>query len=258
MSRVKMNFSLQNQLEAADKLQKTCSEIYITVTSSLTTGMSENDISEMVGKEFLKRGIANFWYDVPIFVLIGEERFFALKEQDYEVKRPKSSVQLIPGDVIYIDMHPQDSQMIWGDYNSMCVFKPQGEDEEKVTFLKLIYSIHQAGIKTITPSMTASKLFQWYENQYAKHGITLVDKRDTVGHQMTWGAKKDDQGNYRISFLDKNNNEPLSGGIYAIEPGGYRKQNGQLFVGRFEDCIYIPKQGKAVILGRKDPPPLLV
>ncbi len=74
----------------------------------------------------------------------------------------------------------------------------------------------------------------------------IITSSNNVGHSIHAGPKIKAQ---RI-WLDEDNNAPLGEGIFTIEPGGFRnkKEGIGIVVGRFEDCIYISPDGKAVLL----------
>jgi len=250
---------MNNFIEAVNRLQTICSEVYLKVVYSLTSGVSEKYIEQEVIKNLSLKGIKKFWYDIGVMVLIGEKRFSDMYRKDYELKRPSDSVLLTPGDTIFIDMHPMESGGNWGDYNSMAVFKPSNEDNEKVSFLKLMYEIHREGIANLNSQMTGGDVYAWYKNRYQKEGIKFADTRKNIGHTMHQGAKKNPDNLDKRIFLDPNNTTSIAGSIIAIEPDGYKMNqegNAKLF-GRFEDCVYIPLSGKPIILGRKETVPLV-
>lgn len=243
------------QVEVVDKLQKICAEIYIHVVASLKTGMSEKDIAEMVRREFSKRGINEYWYDVPIMILIGEDRFLDMAKPDYALKSPSEHSLLREGNSIFIDMHPMDSNGFWGDYSAMSVFKPEAEDQDKVAFLREVFSIQRQGINAITTGMRANVIANLFKNTFAKNNIISLDvRRSNVGHSMHKGPKKNADGTDKRTFIESGVTVLLDEGIYAIEPGGFQKKNdGRILVGRFEDCVYVPKKGRAMILGNTEP-----
>jgi len=250
---------MKNFIEAVNHLQAICFEVYLRVASSLTAGTSEKEVEQKVIKNLSQFGIKKFWYDIGVMVLIGEKRFNDMYRKDYKLKSPSDSVLLTPGDTIFIDMHPMDSGANWGDYNSMAVFKPRKEDNEKVSFLKLIYEIHREGIANLNSQMTGTDVYAWYKNRYQKEGIKFADTRRNIGHTMHQGAKKYPGGEDKRIFLRSDNKTSIAGSILAIEPDGYKMNqegNTKLF-GRFEDCVYIPLSGKPIILGRKETVPLV-
>jgi len=238
----------KKDIETTTQLQKICVDVYIKVSSKLKAGMSEFDIASLVEKELLKKGIHEYCYKIPILVLIGVERFKDVANSNYSIKSPSPEIVLNDGDVIYIDMHPMDSlSKRWGDWNTMAVFHPQENDEEQIAFLGLMRRILHDGIRSISSKMCGADVFNYYLNRFKEHTITLLDVRNNVGHSMHRGENSLSSR----KFLDKNNHSTVAGGIYAVEPGGFRpKQNGHgIVVGRFEECIFVPIRGKAVLLG---------
>jgi Xaa-Pro aminopeptidase len=241
---------MENQIAITAKLQSACYEAFFSVVSKLQVGMSESEIAKMVRDAMAQKGITEYWYDVPIFTLIGVDRFFSIAKNDYGTKSPQAEKKLHEGDPIYIDIHPQDTKTkIWGDWNSMLVFHPRsGIDEEQIAFLDEVRTIQRKGIEKLTSSMTAADIANYFFTEFAERNIILTDVRNTVGHSMHSGSKLPE----KRTFLEKGNHQVLGEGLYAIEPGGYRKRkSGEGFVvGRFEDCVYIPKSGNARLLGK--------
>lgn len=246
-------------IKVMSKLQKTSVEVFKAVAPSLKTGISELDIAQMMKDEFAKKRIYDFWYDVPIIVLIGTERFINGVNANYVTKSPSREYLLKEGDVVYIDTHPQDNQTkLWGDWNTMIVFHPRkGIDDEQVAFLKEMQEIHREGIAQLTPMMTGVNIINYYFDTYQKRGITpLMGKKPDVGHTIHAGSKI----NANRLLLTTENTTPIRGHIYAIEPGGFRtKKSGEgVVVGRFEECVYIPKEGNVVLLGNKELLPAII
>lgn len=243
--------------EIVRELQETCFEVFETVIPLLKMGMSEFDLAEIIRRELRKRGIIDFWYDVPIFVLFGQRRFLDIASENYPTKSPHKDTYLKSGEPIYIDIHPQDhATKIWGDWNSMLVFHPRkGIDDEQVAFLEEIREIQREGFSHLRSTMTAADVAKYYLNEFEKHAIVLSDVRNNVGHSMHSGPKLPEK---RL-FLEKKVNKQLGSKIYAIEPGGYRnkKSSEGIVVGRFEECVFIPKEGKTIILGSQKLLPLI-
>ena len=246
-------------IKVISKLQKTSVEVFKVIARSLKIGINEQDIAELIRLEFKKRNIVDFWYDVPIIVLVGTKRFINGANSDYATKSPSRASTLKEGDTIYIDLHPQDSKTrLWGDWNMMVVFHPRkGIDDEQVAFLKEMQEIHREGITKFTPAMTGANIINYYFDTYKKRGITpLIGKKPDVGHTIHAGLKV----NANRLLLTAKNATPIGGYIYAIEPGGSRsKKSGEgLVVGRFEECVYIPKEGTAVLLGNQEFLPTII
>jgi len=243
----------QTSSEAAaivDRLQRTSHDVFAKVVPTLQAGMTEVEIAVLLKNEFARRGYIEFWYDVPIFVMIGAERLLIdIITNDYGRKAP-SEKKLRNGDVIYIDLHPVDSQTKqWGDWNSMAVFHPRpGIDDEQVAFLDEVRTIHRSVIDTLTGDTTAGELVEQYLQEYADHRISVVwDHRKNFGHTMHQGPKLES----KRFFLTEGNPEKLGSHIWAVEPSGFRKKKNSegLLVGRFEECIWVPESGKAKLLG---------
>lgn len=249
----------QEHIAAVDKLQSLCAEIYLYTIPSLRTGQTETEIAEIIRAQFRKHGIESFWYDVPIFALIGTQRFRDMATSDYPLKSPSAKVSINPGDPVFIDMHPIDKDGYWGDFCAMTVFQPRPEiDDEQVAFLRLTQRLQRDGITAITAGTTAHDLASWYTKRFREENVTLEDPRGNVGHSMHTGEKKYDNGTDKRTFLDTGVTASLAGRIWAIEPGGYNVlESGKMLVGRWEDCVYVSPQGQVTILGRKEPVPIL-
>lgn len=241
------------------EIQKSCVETFVMAIRLLRSGMSEKDIQVFIIDQLKKFGLVNYWYDIGVMVLIGEKRFLDMKEKDYGRKTPSDSILLQKGELVFIDMHPMNNEGVWGDFSSMVMYKPKPEDKGKVSFLEQIYCIHMDGIHQINSLVTGNDICSWYSKKYQNENIHLLDARENVGHTMVAGIKKYKNDTEKRVFLDMDNISPIGEGILAIEPGGYKKTlDGATLVGRFEDCIYVPKTGYPIILGRKDQLPMIV
>ncbi len=221
--------------------------------------MNEQDIAERIKLEFKKRDITDFWYDVPIIVLVGTERFIKGANSDYTTKSPSKEFILKEGDVVYIDLHPQDSKTrVWGDWNTMIVFHPRkGIDDEQVAFLKEMQEIHREGITKFTPTMIGADIFNYYLDTYQRRGITpILGKKPDVGHTVHAGLKV----NANRLLLTPENTIPIGGYIYAVEPAGFRLKKSEkgVVVGRFEECAYVPEEGNVVLLGNQELLPTII
>lgn len=248
--------NLQEKIKIISNLQKISIDIFNAILSLLKIGMSEIDISSLIKIEFEKRGIAEYWYNVPIGVWIGIERFKVCNTTtDYNLKNPSKDSKLFTGAPVLIDLSPMDSETkLWGDWSSTFVFQPRKIDDEQVKFLKTMRQIQRKGIERITTQTTGREIADYYLNEFKKNNIQLLDVRNNVGHSLHEGPK--DQAK-RI-WLDQKNNLSLGSGFYAVEPGGITQINGKEVVARFEDAIYIPKEGTAIILGNKELMPFAV
>ena len=235
--------TIKERVAIVSNLQKISSDVFNETIKSLKLGISEVDIAKLLRKNFEKRGITKFWYTVPEVVLIGSERFkIGTTTTDYRIKSPSKDSFLQEGSTVYADLSPMDSvTKIWGDWNGMLVFQPRKRvDNEQVAFLEEVRNIQLNGISRITAQTTGADVASYYLEEYKRHSITLLDVRNNVGHSMHEGSKD----RAKRIWLDLNNVNPLGEGIFTIEPGGAR---GDL-VGRFEECIYIPKEGNAIVL----------
>lgn len=234
---------ISEKVKIVTHLQKVSKEVFEAVSNSLEVGMSEVDIAELAKVDFEKRGITEFWYDVPLNVLVGIERFrIGTTTADYSIKAPAKDVFLDVGSTVFIDLSPMDPDTkTWGDFASMIVFRPRGgTDEKQLEFLSEVRNIQLSGVSKITAETTGAEVANYYIEEFKKRGITLLDVRNNVGHSIHAGSKEKTE---RV-WLDLENTKPFGEGIFTIEPGGAR---GNL-VARFEECIYIPKEGSAKIL----------
>lgn len=234
---------IKAKVKLVSNLQKISREVFNSTIQRLQVGMSEFDIADLIRDEFAKRRVVEFWYSVPEVVLIGSERFkIGTTTTDYSIKSPSKKIVLQEGSPFYADLSPMDSSTkTWGDWNGMIVFNPRiGLDDEQVAFLNEVRGIQLAGISHITASSSGADVAKYYLEEFKKHGIELLDVRNNVGHSIHSGPKDKAE---RV-WLDLENDSLLGEGIFTIEPGGAR---GDL-VARFEECIYIPKQGPAKIL----------
>lgn len=236
-----------------EHLQKSSAQVCASIMTDLRVGLSEFDIANLIRLEFQKLGIKDFWYDVPQNVLIGTERFkIGTTTSDYAVKMPSDKVALVAGSPVFIDLAPMDSgTKQWGDWATTFIFQPRpGIDDEQQAFLKEMKQVHHTGLSQINSRSTGADICSHYLEEFALRNITPLDVRKNVGHSIHQGPKNQAK---RI-WLDETNAGPLGEGIYAVEPGGFRpKSDGSdIVVGRFEECIYIPKEGNAVLLGNYD------
>ena len=224
-------------------LQLLSYDIYLNTISRLKSGMSENDIAEIILKQYKRAGIENFWYDIPIMVLIGEKRFLDMNG-DYEKKTPSDKYLLNTGDTINFDFTPIEKDGLRGTFSATYIFRPKTDyDFEKIEFLKLMRKIQRDGIKQITSLSRVDDIANWYLDKFRGNGITLVDVRNNLGHSMHKGAKKNSDESEKRIFIDTKNNNPIGEGIFAIEPAGFKRSKNEkdkILVGKFEDCLYVP------------------
>jgi Xaa-Pro aminopeptidase len=240
-------------LEATAWMQSQCIQAYLTVASALRSVLSEARIARAIRDELQASGVRDFWYDIPIVVLIGTNRFAQLIAPEYDVKSPSEVAVLQPGMSFYIDIHPRHESGCWGNFAATGVYHPP--DSESAALLKMMQGIQEAGIRHLNGEQTGGDVARWFVRQFEDAEIEVFDVRANFGHSMGSGAKSD----YQRLFLDEHNNTPIGGGIYGIEPSGVRRDgSGQISaMARFEDCVYIPPHGgQAVIMGRTDPVPV--
>jgi hypothetical protein len=198
--------------------------------------------------------VRDFWYDIPIVVLIGTTRFAQLAAPEYGAKSPSQHVLLQAGMSFFVDIHPRHESGCWGNFAATGVYRPV--DRESVAFLKQMQGIQEAGIHQLNREQTGGLVARWFIRQFEEGEVELFDVRANFGHSMGSGLKSD----YQRLFLDENNTTPIGGGIYGIEPSGVRRgRPGEISaMARFEDCVYIPPDsGWAVFLGRTEPVPVV-
>lgn len=252
--------NLRNEsVPAVESLQGKCVISYNELLPLLKEGMSEVEINHILINILQKKDVQSYWYEVGVMVLINESRFRDMQNKDYAFKSPSETIVLKRGDPIFIDFHPMDENGIWADFSSMCIYKPSEDDQEKVSYLELVYTIHMEGIRKFKSTMTFADIFKRYQDAYKEHDMEIEDARHTVGHTLDTGSKYDNNKIDKRKFLDIDNHELISDLILAIEPGGckHNKRN-NILVGRYEDCVYIPKSGIPIILGRKNKLPFYI
>lgn len=250
---------ITKKVKVIGDLQNKSADVFDNVVHSLKAGMSEKEIAEAIKQEFKIKGIEEFWYNVPITVLIGVDRFkVGTTTPDYVVKNPSKDILLEEGSPLFIDLSPVDPKTkLWGDWSSMVIFHPRKKvDDEQVAFLEEMRQIHRKGISMITSHSTGLDVIKIYLELFKNKGITLLDVRKNVGHSIHSGPKDKTK---RI-WLDEDNLNLLGEGLFAVESGGFRKKKdgSGIIVGRFEECIYIPKEGNAILLGSQISLPLVV
>lgn len=248
-------------IKRVKKLQLLSYNIYLSTIRHLKVNMSEVDIATFISEQYKKKGVESYWYDVPMMVLISEERFLEMTK-DYNTKSPLTTYRLKSGNTIHIDLTPKDKEGFWGDFSATCVFHPKTDyDFEKVEFLRLVRKIQRDGIKRIKSVNQGSNIANWYLGKFRENNMTLVDVRNNVGHSIHQGTKKFPDGRGKRNFLDVNNNNPIGEGIFAIEPGGYRESSidkNKIVVGRFEDCIYVSTSQIPLLLAPKKEIPFII
>jgi hypothetical protein len=240
-------------VEITDDMQRRCVQAYLTVATSLRAGMSEAAIARALHNELQAHGITDYWYDIPILVLVGVERFMDSVLADYAAKSPSQGITLQAHTPLFIDIHPRHASGRWGNFAASGVFQP--DDGEQVALLEQMQRIEREGIQHLTAQLTGADVARWFAQQFRQAGIEHLDVRANFGHSMGAGQK----GDYQRLFLDETNNTPIGGSIYGIEPGGVRRDSAGRVTAfaRFEECVYIPPAGgPAALLGAHDPLPV--
>ncbi|CAN5166737.1 hypothetical protein BH09PAT1_BH09PAT1_4380 [soil metagenome] len=235
-----------------ENLQRQSIEAYLTIAHELKTGMSESDIAKNLVGELAHRGINDFWYNIPILVLIGSDRFQQMADPDYAVKSPSEDVRLKPGDPFFIDVHPRDKSTRWGNFASTGIYQPGDEQLDELLFLQRMQGIQEQIVGSMTGIDIGAKVAQGFNTLFENESISLLDVRGNFGHTMGYGQKSD----YERSFLDESNNQQIGGKIWGIEPGGVKTLGNKLLVARMEDCVHIPRVGEPRVLGRQNLPPV--
>lgn len=241
-------------VEITDEMQRRCVQAYLAVATSLRVGMSEAAIAHVLHRQLQAHGIADYWYDIPIVVLVGVRRFMDSVLVDYAAKSPSQQVTLQANTPFFIDIHPRHASGRWGNFAASGVFQP--EDREQVVLLDQMQRIQHQGIQRLTAQQTSADVARWFAGAFARSRIEHLDVRANFGHSMGAGPKS----GYQRLFLDETNDTPIGGSIYGIEPGGVRRDSAGWVTGfaRFEDCVYIPPDGSPpVILGSAESVPVV-
>jgi hypothetical protein len=244
----------EEEIKITRHLQRQCLGSYLEVVSNLATGLSEAEIAQGLRDNLEQRGVKDYWYTVPIIILIGPDRFMTLGGKSYEDKSPKEDVYLKEGDPVFVDIQPRDERTgIWGDFSATVIYKPSSSDQ--VNFLQEMLDLRNEAIAGITSDTTPAQLAKVYSERFKSARIALVDSSDCFGHIMNRGEKS----NWSRLFVDGNHPIPtMSHGIWAIEPGGYKDTSSGRLVARFETCIKVLESGKVVDLTGSSRLPLFV
>jgi len=244
--------SLPAHVAAVDVMLRHCKATYLDVAGTLRSGLSEADIHDRLIEALQQGGVTDYWYDIPVLVLIGATRFIRMADRGYDAKRPRRDVFLQNGDPFFIDIHPRHGEGFWGNFAATGLFHPASDDE--AAFALSIQRIQHSGITHFHSGMTGAEIAGWFRRQFVQADVQLLDVRGNYGHSMGHGEKS----SYVRHFLDHQNTDAVAGLIYGIEPGGIQRlPDGRTLVGRFEDCVYFPEQGYAVQLGGSEPVPVV-
>lgn len=243
---------LEEAVGIVQEMQRNCLEAYLTVALSLRAGMTEEKVARQIKGELTSRGIEDYWYNIPVMVLIGAERFKEMTADDYAIKEPSDQKVLQEGMPFFIDMHPRDSASgQWGNFAATGVYRER--DRRVGDFLLEMQNIQGEIVGNLRGDFTGAQVADRFTLAFKKNSITPVDVRGNFGHSMGYGEKA---GPYQRQFLDSENFQKIGGQIFGIEPGGYKVvvgETGLVLVARFEDCVCVPEQGPARILGRDWP-----
>src|SRR5206468_2221143 len=148
MSRPEIIPVTQEIVEITTNLQRACNHALVAVTNQLKNGMSEYKIAHDLYGSLEQQGIKEFWYSIPIMVLIGNDRFCKMADENYETKEPSEDVRLDTGQPIFIDIHPRDkASKRWGNFARTIIVDPI--DEEQIKFLALMHQIELDGINNL-------------------------------------------------------------------------------------------------------------
>jgi Metallopeptidase family M24 len=250
--------TLDEAIEVTEWMQKQCIHAYLAITSELKNGYSEKRIEQAIRDVLRENGLDDFWYDIPVMVLIGVERFFHMANSEYHVKIPSDDINLIPGDYIFIDMHPRHPSGRWGNFAATGIYRP-GDDAEAINFLQQMQKIQTDVVGSLNSQDNGADIANRFQRKFQLEQINLVDVQGCFGHDMLYGQKRGSFERDRRSFLDKYNTITIGGRIWGIEPGGSRiRSSGNSFVvARFEDCVYVPFHGPPIILGRQESIPVV-
>ena len=241
-----------DEVEITRILQEQSINAYRGVTASLRPDLSEKGIAQAIIAELKAAGITEFWYDIPVLVLIGERRIRQLAESGYTQKKPREEIVLRENTLFFIDIHPRHSSGRWGNFAATGVYEPA--DDQVIAFLKGLQHIQEECIKGLSPTMTGNDVATWFQMRFQQQNIELLDVRHNFGHNMGFGPKN----SYQRLFLDEHNSKPIGGQIWGIEPGGIHRHlsNSGVLMGRFEDCVHVPLNGPPSTLGRDSPIPV--
>jgi hypothetical protein len=233
-------------------LQEQTINTYMSVTASLKPNLSEKAIAQAIIAELKAAGVTEFWYDIPILVLIGERRILQLAQTGYTQKKPQEEIILRENTLFFVDIHPRHSSGRWGNFAATGIYEPA--DDQVITFLKGLQHIQEECIKMLSPTMAGKDVAVWFQKKFQQQNIELLDVRRNFGHNMGFGPKN----SYQRLFLDEHNPQPIGGQIWGIEPGGIHRHPSKsgVLIGRFEDCVHVPLNGSPSTLGRDSPIPI--
>lgn len=251
----KMELPITDEVLGITKdLQIKCLDTYLETMGELEAGQNEAQIAKRIREKLDKRGIVDFWYNVPIFVLFGVERFMTTGEKSYDIKNPKRNRILEGGDPVFIDMHVRDIESgVWGDFSATVIYKPIFQ--EQVDFLAEVQNIQNQTIAEISSETTPNQLASSFLRRFDLAGITPVDVLNNFGHIIGRGEKN----SWSRIFIDTETETPtMANAIWGIEPGGYMDTLQGRVVGRFETCVWVSPSGRVIDLTGNPQLPLFV
>ena len=194
----------------------------------LKEGMSEIDLGKKVSELMKSKGVGKPWYPTLIY--------FAHRTVNASRKNLPSDAKLKNGDIILIGVHPTKKRFM-GDYSITTVFGENQELEELVDNAK---EVQEKTINFATAKTTGRELFEYSQGLMEEFGYRLLDLRGNIGHDV--GIMPADGSKFERTFLDRQNNEPLGGKFWAIEPF-----MGNEFGAAFEDIVFIGENEKIVV-----------
>lgn len=234
----------EEEIEITDRLQAKCIKAFFHVLNQLKTGVTEEQIAKIARSELEKLGITDYWYDVPILVLIGSKRFIDMSKPNYQTKKPSSEIALQPDDTLFVDIHPRDSTSgRWGNFARTVVYNPQSS--EKLKKVQQMSRIHRDSIASINSDMSVSQVAKMFDIKFQKDRISLLDVRNSYGHNMGIGEKD----SFERTFITTNCPYSITGQIWGIEPSGVFVN--QALVARIEDCIHVSSSGTKILGGEQ-------
>src|SRR5262245_49491720 len=144
-------------LEAVGRLQDTSAAAFTAIAKTLREGMSELDIADSLQRQLGQLGISDFWSDVPIRVLIGQERFKqGTGSGDYATKSP-GETRLRDGNPVFVGLSPMDAAQRWGDWATTLVYHPETPTEyAQLEFLREFRRMQIDGVPGISARSTGA------------------------------------------------------------------------------------------------------
>jgi Xaa-Pro aminopeptidase len=197
----------------------------------LKEGITEIGFEKKVSDLMKSNGMDKIWYPTRVY--------FSHRTMITSKKILSSDTKLRKGDIVSVKVHPaKDNYM--GDYSITTVFGNNPEVEE---FVENAKEIEEKTIKFATAKTTGRELFNYSLGLIREFGYILLDLRGNIGHNV--GRLPADGSKFERTFLDQQNNEPLEGKFWTIEP--FMGNGG--FGAVFEDLVFIGENEKKIIRG---------